>query len=116
MARASILIAATLLTLLGCSSDQSPDVFARQKYWQDLFAKELPSGSSVQQVTSFFSRHKQDSYYSSRDRTINALEDLTPGNSGLSSQIVTPSIAMQCNFDNSNKLTGCVASPVATGP
>jgi hypothetical protein len=106
MSRDAVGAVVLALTLAACSGSAS----ARQEYWQQRLARELPSGSALSTVLAFFNSSKLEHSYDPRSHTVFAIErDVA------SRGFVTYSVEIKCGITEQDTLQSCATSVGGTG-
>jgi hypothetical protein len=86
------------------------DLDARQRYWEERLARELPTGSDLATVEKFFvNAHLEHSYDASSNTVYGVERDI-------SGSLVRWSVVMKCTLGPTQGLQGCTAKAVGTGP
>jgi hypothetical protein len=106
MSRDAVGAIALALALAACSGSAS----ARQDYWQRRLARELPAGSPLSAVLTFFASNKLEHSYEPRSRMVFAIERDVE-NRGL----MTYSVEIKCGITPQETLQSCSTSVGATG-
>jgi hypothetical protein len=94
-----------------CGSAGAGPALTRQYYWDQRLAHELPVGSPLPKVLSYFGKAGLESSYDSKSRTVIAIERNVEVRFP-----VTFDVMIKCAISETDTLRSCASSIVGTGP
>ena len=113
--RTAMLVAVTLLAG-ACGVCRHTDIDFPARQWQATLDAKVPPGTAAPEVVAFLASYRLPATYRQDEHRLAVLTPIPSNDDRAQCNVVTWQLQLACDFDASDRVRACTATPIGTGP